>query len=674
MFQNFSLGKKIGFGFAVILSLTVVVGAAGYAALNHVMNGIAFYNEIQQLHKLFAGAKEHSDMYLLKNYDEARTEQETAKDMTLADLDRCLKALGDINKDAVGISNFRQKIEQVKGEISSYKDIFHKYIASETIKIRLENSAGESIKALVPLIGEGVLWVDVMLSKSDILSSAASAYFSRNTALRWERTESALTDLEKAVAGWHQQIENSKSLNLLSGKIRKLSEDCKHQIRQYHSEVIKEQEYHAQMILCKEKLDALFRELGTITLKKLKEVEQIAAMMIFGFVISAFILGALCSIFSTRMISKSVRRVAQRLRDIAEGEGDLTSRLEVSTRDEMGELSDYFNLFVDKIQMIIKEIAGTARELSRSSSDFLELSAHLSQGSDKMYEISNTVSSVTEEVSMNITSMATATEEMSANVQSVSSSAEQMSRNMSAVASAIEEMSVAINEIARNARKGADVSAEAVNMATAATATMDILGKAAEEIGRVTVFIKRVAEQTNLLSLNAAIEAASAGNAGKGFAVVANEIKTLSIKSAQAAEDIAKRIEGVQKNTAEAVRAIGRFSGVINSMNGLSAVIMKAAEQQTLASNEISANVHQADAGVSSIAAAIAQIARGADDISQNAGEAAKGANEVASNIQGVSNAANDLNIAARQVNASAGELSGVSGQIQELVGKFKVE
>jgi len=674
MFRKFSLGKKIGLGFAAILSLTVIVGLAGYAALNHGMKGIAFYKEIHELQELFAEAKEHSDMYLLKNYDEARTEQEAAKEMTIADLNNCLKAVGNINTDAVRISNFRKKIEQVRSEITAYKDIFHKYTGSESVKIRLENAARKNSKALDPLIRQGELWVDTMLAKNDILSAAASAYFSRNTPLRWEKTESALTDLEKAIAEWHYQIENSKSLNLLAGKIKKIFENYKYQVRQYHAEVMNERKYQAQMLSRKEKLDALFQELGRITLEKLKHVERIAAMIIFGFVISALIMGALCSILSTRTISKSIQRVVERLRDIAEGEGDLTSRLEVGTGDEMGELSKWFNLFVDKIQMIIKEIAGTARELSHSSSDFLELSGHMSEGSDKMYEISNTVSIATEEVSMNINTMAAATEEMSVNVQSVSSSAEQMSRNMSAVASAIEEMSVAINEIARNARKGADVSAEALHMANAATATMNILGKAAEEIGRVTVFIKRVAEQTNLLSLNATIEAASAGNAGKGFAVVANEIKELSTKSAQAAADIAKRIEGVQKNTAEAVRVISKFSGVINSMNELSAVIMKAAEQQTQASNDISANVHQADAGVSSIAAAIAQVARGANDISQNSGEAAKGANDVSSNIQGVNNAANDLNIAARQVNVSAEEMSDASGQLQKLVGKFKVE
>jgi methyl-accepting chemotaxis protein len=674
MFQHFSLRKKIGSGFAVILSLTVIVGMAGYAALNHVMKGIVFYKEVLELQELFAEAKEHSDMYLLKNYDEARAEQEAAKDAALADLNNCLKAVGNIHADAAGISDFRQKLEQVKGQIGSYQNIFHQYIASETVKIRLESIAGEVPESLAPLIGQGVLWVDNMLSKNEILFSAASAYFSRTTPLRWERTESALSDLENAIAGWHRQIENSESLNLLSGKIKKAFGDYQRMLRQYHSEVLKQREYQALMLSCKGKLDAMFQQLGAVTLKRLKDVERIATMIIFGFVISAFMTGALCSIFLTRVISKSVRRVVKRLKNIAEGEGDLVSRLEVGARDEMGELSESFNLFVDKICMMIKEIAATARELSSSSSDFLELSGHLSEGSDKMYEISNTVSIATEEVSMNITSMAAATEEMSVNVQSVSSSAEQMSRNMSAVASAAEEMSAAINEIHIHARKGADVSAEALKMANAATSTMNILGKAAKEIGRVTVFIKRIAEQTNLLSLNASIEAASAGNAGKGFAVVANEIKELSAKSALAAEDIAKRIEGVQKNTVEAVRVIGKFSGVINSMNELSSVMRKAAEQQKLASNEISANVHQADAGVSSIAAAIAQVARGANDISQNAGEAAKGANDVASNIQGLNNTANDLNIAARQVNATAEELSDASGQLQKLVGKFKVE
>ena len=112
-----------------------------------------------------------------------------------------------------------------------------------------------------------------------------------------------------------------------------------------------------------------------------------------------------------------------------------------------------------------------------------------------------------------------------------------------------------------------------MQMSQSATDTMNVLGKAAKDIGEVTALIKRIAEQTNLLALNATIEAASAGDAGKGFAVVANEIKELASQSAQAAEDIARRIEGAQSNTEEAVRVISGISDVIDSINESSAVI-----------------------------------------------------------------------------------------------------
>jgi methyl-accepting chemotaxis protein len=186
--------------------------------------------------------------------------------------------------------------------------------------------------------------------------------------------------------------------------------------------------------------------------------------------------------------------------------------------------------------------------------------------------------------------------------------------------------------------------------------------------------IKRIAGQTNLLALNATIEAASAGEAGKGFAVVANEIKELANQSARAAEDIARRIDGVQVNTAEAVDVIASISDIIKKINESSMIITKSVEQQTLSANEISGNVQQANSGTNNIASAIAEIANGANDMAKSAAEAAKGVNEVSSNIQGVSEAAKYSSAGAQQVDVSAADLAKMAGEIQKMVGKFKVK
>ncbi len=372
-------------------------------------------------------------------------------------------------------------------------------------------------------------------------------------------------------------------------------------------------------------------------------------------------------------IVRPVNQAKERLKDIAEGEGDLTARLEVNSEDEIGDLARWFNVFIENHQKMMADIVGNTETLNAASKDLNELSIRLASGSEEMSSQSSNVAGATEQMSASINAMASAAEQMSANAHSVSSTAEELSMNMNAVASSIEEMSMAIKDVSRTAKGGTEIAGKAAEMSDSATHTMNLLSSAATEIGQVTTVIKRIAEQTNLLALNATIEAASAGDAGKGFAVVANEIKELAKQSAGAAEDIGKRIAGVQSNTEEAVRVISEVSTTIASLNESSVVITKSVEQQTVTTNEISGNVQQANTGVNNIASAIAEIAKGTEEVAKNAGEAAKGVNDVSMNIQGVSRAASDSNADAQQVHASAEKLSSVAGLLREMVGKFKI-
>ncbi len=407
------------------------------------------------------------------------------------------------------------------------------------------------------------------------------------------------------------------------------------------------------------------------SLKRIRRTNLISALV--GVVIVLFFL-ATGGMVILQSINQPIKRLMGRVRELAKGEGDLSTRLEENTRDEMGKLAAQFNKFIGNIQHIIQSVARDAETLAASSSDYLELSSEMSDGAEQMSEVSNSVSTSTEEVSMSVNTMASAAEEMSVNIQGISSSAEQMSQNMDAVTSAIEDMSSAISDIAKNAQEGTSISGEALQMANSASAAMSTLGGAAKEIGDVTRVITRIAEQTNLLALNATIEAASAGDAGKGFAVVANEIKELANQSAKAAENIALRIRGVQKNTDRAVSVIDDILKIINEMDTSVMVITKAVGQQTHTVNDIMSNVREASISVGNIASAIAEAARGANDMSENAGEAARGANEVASNIQSINQATSEASDRAKKINISAMKLSDIAAQLQEMVIKFRVE
>jgi len=334
--------------------------------------------------------------------------------------------------------------------------------------------------------------------------------------------------------------------------------------------------------------------------------------------LTALLLGIWLTVSITRPLAQGVG-VAQAL-----AQGNLTVRLNMNRKDEIGVLAAAMDKLAESLSTTMRKIQENSGVLASSSEELSAVSNQLVSNSEEMTTQSTTVASTTEQMSANINNIASASEQMSVNANGVASASEQMSQNMNAVSSAVEEMAVSIGDITKNAQDARSISNSATDMAKNATTTMDQLGKAAKEIGKVTDVIKRIAEQTNLLALNATIEAASAGEAGKGFAVVANEIKELANQSAQAAGDIAARIEGMQGNATDAIKVIGDVAQIIDKIGQSVKVITLSVEQQTKATNDISSNVLQASSGAKNIAHSIAEVAKGATDMSKNSGEAAK--------------------------------------------------
>ena len=202
-----------------------------------------------------------------------------------------------------------------------------------------------------------------------------------------------------------------------------------------------------------------------------------------------------------------------------------------------------------------------------------------------------TLAASSDQLTSSSQAMAANSEETSAQAGTVSAAAEQVSKNVQTVAAGAEEMTASIKEIAKNAHEATRVATSAVKMAELTSATIAKLGESSIEIGKVIKVITSIAEQTNLLALNATIEAARAGEAGKGFAVVANEVKELAKETAKATEDISQKIDAIQGDTNEAVKAIKEIREIIGQVNDISTTIASAVEEQTATTNEIGRNV-----------------------------------------------------------------------------------
>jgi methyl-accepting chemotaxis protein len=194
----------------------------------------------------------------------------------------------------------------------------------------------------------------------------------------------------------------------------------------------------------------------------------------------------------------------------------------------------------------------------------------------------------------------------------VAAASEQASANVQSVASASEEMSSSVDEIGRQVQASSQMTAEAVKQALATDARISELSHAASRIGDVVKLITAVAEQTNLLALNATIEAARAGEAGKGFAVVASEVKLLAAQTAKATEEISAQVAGMQAATGESVKAIKEIGATIGQVNEIAAAIAAAVEEQGAATGEIARNVQQAAKGTGEVASHITDVNRGA--------------------------------------------------------------
>ncbi len=356
-----------------------------------------------------------------------------------------------------------------------------------------------------------------------------------------------------------------------------------------------------------EEVDAAIKKLVTINMgeadaarTKQDQAVEHGYLITTVVAVGSLLIGVFLAIYLARRIVAPVTEVRRVLEALAKG--DLTQRPAIKGQDEVAAMAAALARTLDGLNRTVGGISGNAQGLAGASE---ELTAVSKQLSDSATTVSNQAGTA-------------------------AAAANQVSHSANTVSVGVEEMGSSVAEIAQNAGQAATVAKEGVDAATEADAAMTRLGRSSDEIGNIIKVINAIAEQTNLLALNATIEAARAGEAGRGFAVVASEVKNLANQTAEATSDVAQRITAIQTDSRAASAALTRIRAIVVKINDFQQSIASAVEEQSATTRELGGNIGQVAKGSTEIAQSIERVATAAQQSSTGAGETLKSAQELA--------------------------------------------
>ena len=351
-------------------------------------------------------------------------------------------------------------------------------------------------------------------------------------------------------------------------------------------------------------------------------------------IITAIIITLLVIVFLTVLVNflfRDLNRVSAALAEIASGEGDLTRRLEPHSNDEVGQLAHNFNLFVSNLHSMLTRLSLVSSTLNQQS--------HIT--ASQAEERSTRIQFQQDEINM----VATAINEMAAATHEIASNAENTARTSEETVLASGHGSIQVNQSQQS------IASLAQEVETA-TGVISELNSHAQSINTILSTIQGIAEQTNLLALNAAIEAARAGEQGRGFAVVADEVRVLSQRTHASTQEIQQMIETLQQTTSQAV-------GIMDDSRHL-------AETSVDDANSASASLSQITTAVNNISDMATQIASAAEEQSSVT-------SEITRNTEGIRDVSNELAIEANEAAKQAAELSTLSHELQQEINRFKL-
>ncbi len=456
--------------------------------------------------------------------------------------------------------------------------------------------------------------------------------------------------------------------------------------------------------------------------KQAQSAYNSARLMIIGLLALAVVLGSLAAWLITRYMTQALALISGRMNTLnticianlgsavaALEQGDLTAKivtgseaLDIQTKDEFGRLAETFNAMLAQMKATIGSFRTSQASLSGLIQEMQQSAAQVDSAAHMLSGTSQQISAATEEIGATMHEVAQASEQSARGASEIAQGSASQAASIAAGSEQVKELVAAVQGVTRDteeATKSADLAtqtaaagASAVEQTvagmgrihSAVSESADViasLGQTSAKIGGIVQTIDEIAGQTNLLALNAAIEAARAGEAGRGFAVVADEVRKLAERCTMATKDIGGLIGDIQRQTQQAVSAmeqgsrevtagsslageagaaLSRIQSVVSEMSGRVLSISAASEQMSASAQEVSATI-------SEVAAVIEESSAAAEEMSASA-------EEVSASVQTVAGTTSQQGAAVEELVASAGELAGVSQSLNELISRFKID
>jgi methyl-accepting chemotaxis protein len=415
-------------------------------------------------------------------------------------------------------------------------------------------------------------------------------------------------------------------------------------------------------------------------------LEMLHFTVIIG--VAILLLAGIITFFVSRSIVKPIIGVTNTLKDISEGEGDLTRSITVHSKDEVGRLALYFNQTLEKIRNLVISIKKESVALSGIGND---LASNMTETAAAMNEITANIQSIKGRVinqSASVTQTNATMEQLMGNIKRLDNHVDNQSDNITQASSAIEEMVANIHSVTETLIKnGANVST-LMNASEVGRTGLQEVAEGMQEIARdseglmaINSVIKNIASQTNLLSMNAAIEAAHAGEAGKGFAVVADEIRKLAESSSVQSKTIGtvlKKIKGsIDKISLSTENVLGQFEDIdtnVKIVAGQEETIRNAMEEQGTGSRQLLQGASNLNGITLQVTTSSGEMLDGAKEVIQESNNLEKVTQEITYGMNEMASGAQQINMAVNQVNEISGKNRESIAALMREVARFKVE